>query len=168
VPEAARWTRPSPAHDALAVRPWVSVPVQQADRRRGARTGHATTARPCRNVLTAAGRNRGTAFKLAFVGVAQGDAATAFNAGIAAGIALVVHSRGVASTEFGFSGLPVGKRVRSEPHSRDRRRSQLSVRLQTSVLLELFDRALRALPPDPIDGASVEAQTAQALLDGAD
>jgi hypothetical protein len=79
--------------------------------------------------LTAAARNRGAAFKLAFVGIAQEDAATAFNAGIAAGIALVVHSRGVASTEFGFSGLPVGKRVRSEPHSHDRRRSQLSVRL---------------------------------------
>jgi hypothetical protein len=56
-----------------------------------------------------------------------------FNARIAAGIARVAHSRGAASTEFGFSGLPVGKRVQSKPHSRDRRRVQLSVRLQCRV-----------------------------------
>jgi hypothetical protein len=64
--------------------------------------------------------------------------------------------------------LPIGKRIRSEAQTRDRGRGQLSIRLQTTILLELLNCVLGALPPDPIHGASVEAQTAQTPLDGAD
>jgi hypothetical protein len=40
--------------------------------------------------------------------------------------------------------------------------------LQTAILLELRDGALRALAPDPVDPARVEAHTTQPVLDGTD